>query len=78
MKGEGNVTPQFRPHGIEIVHDVYIVFESWKGAQGQGPAIDLVLCVSVIRIDANGYGAKSSTIYILEHHVNIQLIKYHN
>ena len=30
MKGEGNVTPWFWPHGIEIVHDVYIVFKSCK------------------------------------------------
>ena len=62
-KGEGNVIHRFLPHGIEIVHDVYIVFKSWQGAQGQGPAIDLVLCVSVIRVDTNGYDAKLSTIY---------------
>ena len=31
--------------GIEIVHDVYIVFKSRYGAQGQGPIIDLVFCV---------------------------------
>ena len=68
-------TPWFWPHGIEIVHDVYIVFESWKGAQGQGPAIDLVLCVSMIKVDTDGDGAKSSTGYILEHHVNIQFNK---
>ena len=53
MKGEGNVTPQFWPHGIKIVHDVYIVFKSWWGAQGQGPTIDLVFYVSTIQVDAN-------------------------
>ena len=31
--------------------------------QGQGPAIDLVFCVSVIKIDADGYGAKSCTTH---------------
>ena len=35
-----NVIPWFWPHGIEIVHDVYIVWKSWQGAQGQSPAID--------------------------------------
>ena len=35
-----SVIPQFLPHGIEIAHDVYIALESWKGAQGQGLAID--------------------------------------
>ena len=45
MKGEGNITPHFWPHGIEIVHDVYIVFKSWQRAQSQGPAINLVYCV---------------------------------
>ena len=57
------VIPRFWPHGIKIVHDVYIVFKSWKGAQGQGPAIDLVLCVSVIRVDTDDYDAKSGTVY---------------
>ena len=55
--------PQFWPHGIEIVHDVYIVFKSWRGAQGQGATIDLVFCVSMIKIDADGYSAKSCTLY---------------
>ena len=63
MKGEGNVTPRFGPHGIGIVHDVYIVFKSWKRAQGQVLFIDLVFCVSVIKVDANGYSAKSGTLY---------------
>ena len=54
---EFSVIPQFRTHGIKIVHDVYIVFKSWQGAQGQGPAIDLVLCVSVIGVDTDGYDA---------------------
>ena len=57
------VTPWFWPHGIKIVHDVYIVFESWKGAQGQGPAIDLVFCVSSIRVNVDGYSAKSDMLY---------------
>ena len=39
------------------------MFESWQGAQGQGTAIDLVSCVSVIRVDTDGYGSKSGTIY---------------
>ena len=30
---------------IKIVHDVITVIKSWRGAQGQGPAIDLVFCV---------------------------------
>ena len=45
MKGKGNVTPWFSTHCIKIVHDVYIVFKYWQGAQFQGPAIDLVFCV---------------------------------
>ena len=57
------VTPRLWPHGIEIVHDVYIVFKSWQGAEGQGPAIDLVFFVSVIKIDADGYSAKLGTLY---------------
>ena len=64
MKGDGDVTPQFWPHGIEIVHDVYIVCKSWKGAEGQGPAIDLVFCVSVIKVDTDGYSS-SEAHYIL-------------
>ena len=48
------VIPRFWPHGIKIVHDVYIVFESWRGAQGQGPAIDLVFYVPTIKVDADG------------------------
>ena len=74
MKGEGNVTPRFWPHGIKIVHDVYIVFKSWRGAQGQGPAIDLVFCVSVIKIDVDGYSA-SQAQHILIYHVNTQFNK---
>ena len=49
--------------------------KSWQGAQGQGPTIDLMLCVSVIRVDTDGYGAKSGTAYILEHHVKMQFNK---
>ena len=45
MKAEGNVTPMFLPHSIEILHYVYILFESWQGAQGEGLAIDLVFSV---------------------------------
>ena len=63
MKGEGNIKPQFRTHGITIVHYVNIVVKSWQGAQGQGPAIDLVFCVQVIKVDTYGYSAKSGTIY---------------
>ena len=55
MKEEGNVTPQFWPHGIQIIHDVYIVRKSWWGSQGQGPTIDLVFCVPAIKVDADGY-----------------------
>ena len=50
-------------HGIEIVHDVQIVFKSWQGAQGQLPAIDLVFYVSMIKVDADGYSAESSTTH---------------
>ena len=57
------VIPRFWPHGIELVHDVYIVFKSWQGAQGQGPAIDLVFCVSSIKVDADDYSARSNTLY---------------
>ena len=65
MKGEENLTPRFWPHGIEIVHDVYIVLKSWQGAQDQGPAIDLVFCVLAIKVDADGYSVKSSTLYFV-------------
>ena len=54
---------------------MYIVFKSWEGAQGQGPTIDLVLCVSVIKVDIGGYGAKLETICIMEHHVKMQFNK---
>ena len=57
----GHVTPQFWPHGIKNLHDVYIVFKSWWGAQDQGPSIDLVLFVSTIKVDGDGYSAKSGT-----------------
>ena len=57
MKGEGNVTPQFRTHGNKIIHYVNIVVKSWKGAQGQGPAIDLVFYVSAIKDRLDGYSA---------------------
>ena len=39
---------------LKFVHDVNIIIESWKGAQGQGPTIDLVFYVSKIKVDANG------------------------
>ena len=35
----------------------------------------MVLCVSVIKVDVGGYGAKLETIYILEHHVKMQFNK---
>ena len=57
------VTPRFLPHGIKIVHDVYIVVKLCRGAQGQGPAIDLVFCVSMIKVDVDGYSAKSGTLH---------------
>ena len=53
---------------------MYIVFKSWRGAQGQGPAIDLVFCVSVIKIDADGHSA-SKAQHILRYHVNTQFNK---
>ena len=56
------VTPRFRPRDIEIAHDVYIVRKSWKRAQGQGPTIDLVFCVQVIKVDTYGDSAKSSIV----------------
>ena len=49
MKGEGNVTPQFRTHSNKIIHYVNIVVKSRQGAQGQGPAINLVFYVSEIK-----------------------------
>ena len=49
--------------GIEIVHDVCIIFESWQGAQGQGPAIDWLFSVQVIKVDAYGCGVESDTAY---------------
>ena len=57
-------TPVF-PHGIKIVHDVNIVIKSWRGAQGQGPTINLVFFVLEIKIDADGYSA-SQEQYILK------------
>ena len=41
----------------------YILFKSWQGPQGQGPTIHLLLCVSVIRVDTDGYDSKSDTTY---------------
>ena len=51
LKGEGNVTPWFWPHGIEIVNNLYIVCKSWQWAQVQCPTIDLLVCVSLIKVD---------------------------
>ena len=48
--------------------------ESWKGAQGQGPAIDLEFYVSTSKIDAYGFSA-SQEQYILRHHVKMQINK---
>ena len=62
---KGSVTPWFWPHGIKIVYYVNIVIKSWRGAQGQGPMIDLVFCVSAIKIDADVYSA-SQEQYILK------------
>ena len=39
------------------MNDVNSVNKSWCGAQGKGPAMDLVFYVSEIKIDANGYRA---------------------
>ena len=68
------VTPRFWPHGIEIVHHVYIVFKSWRGAQGQGHAIDLVFYVSAIKVDDDGSSAGQEW-YILRYHVNMKFNK---
>ena len=56
------------------MQDVNIVIKSWPGAQGQGPTIDLVFCVSDIKIDVGGYSA-SQAPYILRNHVNMQFNK---
>ena len=69
-----HVIPRFWPHGIKIVHDVNIVIKSWQGAHGQGPTIDLVFCVSTIKIHSDGYSS-SQEQYILIYHVNIQFNK---
>ena len=34
-----------------------------------------MFCVSVIKVDADGYSSKLSTVYILSHHVNMQFNK---
>ena len=59
---------------LKIVHDVNIVIKPWRGAQGQGLAIDLVFCVLTIKIDVNSYSA-SQAHYILRYHVNMQFNK---
>ena len=53
-----------------MVHDVYIVFKSWRGPQSQGPSINLVFCVSTIKDDADGYCAIQAQC-ILGHHVKM-------
>ena len=70
----GFVMPRFWSHGIKIVHDAYIVFKSWRGAQGQGPAIDLVFYLSMIKVDVNGSHVGQAW-YILRYHVNMQFNK---
>ena len=52
----------------------YIVFKSQEGAQGQGPAIDLVFCVSTIKVDADD-SCFGQAWYILRYHVNMQFNK---
>ena len=59
---------------MKIVHDVYIVFKSWRGGQGRGPTTDLVFCVLTIKIDSDGYSA-SQEQYILRYYVNMQFNK---
>ena len=54
-----------------MVNDVYIVFKSWKGAQGQGPSIDLVFVYRWLRLIPMVYGAKSRTVYNFGHHINM-------
>ena len=66
--------PRFRPHGIKIVHDVYIVLISWHRAQGQFPAIDIMFCTKVIEVDTYGFGSKSSTEHF-KYYVNVQFNK---
>ena len=45
---------------LKIVHDVNIVIKLGRGSQGQGLAIDLVFCVSTIKIDVDGYSASQA------------------
>ena len=52
------IISQFWPYCIKIVNDVNIIIKSWWGAQGQGPAIDVVFYVSKIKIDS--YGSRAS------------------
>ena len=70
----GSVISQFQLYYIKIVHDVNIVIKSWWGAQGQGPAINLVFYVSVIKIDADGSHVIEAQ-YKMKHHVNMQFNK---
>ena len=42
IKGEGDVTPWFRPHGIKIVDDVNIVLN--HGKELKAKALPLIWC----------------------------------
>ena len=66
--------PQLWPHGIKIVHDVYIVWKWWKIDQGQGPAIDWCFVYRWSRLVPMVYRA-SQAQHILEYNVNTQFNK---
>ena len=73
MKVEGNVTPLFWPHVLKL-YMMYTLYLN-HGKELKSKALPLIwCCVSGIKVDADGNSAKSSTLYILMHHVTMQLI----
>ena len=57
------------------LYTMYVLYLN-HGKELKSKALPLIwCCVSGIKVDADGNSAKSSTVYILEHHVKMQFNK---